>query len=228
MDKVLVTGAAGFIGFHVAIELLKANYQVIGLDNINDYYDVNLKLDRLKESGIENASRYNNLIQSKVYDNYRFIKLELNDKPNILNLFKEERFDYIINLAAQAGVRYSLSNPDAYINSNIHGFLNILEGCRHYPVKHLIYASSSSVYGANKKIPFCEADTVDYPVSLYAATKKANELFAHTYSHLFAIPCTGLRFFTVYGPWAGPTWLIFPLQRTYWKGKVFRYTIMVT
>ncbi len=204
MKKVLVTGAAGFIGFHVVVELLKASLEVVGLDNMNDYYDVKLKQDRLKQTGIEEAEVYNELIESKIFDHYHFIKLELNDKSQILNLFKKKRFDYVINLAAQAGVRYSLSNPDAYIDSNICGFMNILEACRKYPVKHFIYASSSSVYGANKKIPFCENDAVDNPVSLYAATKKADELFAYTYSHLFKIPCTGLRFFTVYGPWGRP------------------------
>ncbi len=204
MKNVLVTGAAGFIGSHVVKQLLNAGYNVTGLDNLNDYYDVSLKLARLQETGIDNADTYNCPVQSRSHDHYRFVKLELNDKPNILALFREQRFEYIIHLAAQAGVRYSLSNPDAYIDSNIYGFLNILEGCRFFPVKHLIYASSSSVYGANTEIPFRESDCVDNPISLYAATKKANELFAHTYSHLFSIPCTGLRFFTVYGPWGRP------------------------
>ena len=194
-------------------------HQVIGLDNINDYYDVNLKLARLKESGIEEVANDNQLIQSKAFTNYQFIKLDLNDKPNLINLFKEQRFDYVINLAAQAGVRYSISNPDAYADSNVYGFLNILEGCRYHPVKHLIYASSSSVYGANKKIPFQETDVVDNPVSLYAATKKANELFAHTYAHLFRIPCTGLRFFTVYGPWGRPDMAYFSFTKAIFEGK---------
>lgn len=217
--KVLVTGSAGFIGFHLSKKLLNQGYTVIGIDNINDYYNVNLKYARLAETGIYAPDEtdhtggknreykeiaFGQMITSITNSNYRFIRLNLEDKAEIQNLFAQEKFDYVINLAAQAGVRYSIENPDAYIQSNVVGFLNILEACRNNPVKHLIYASSSSVYGANAKIPFSEDDKVDNPVSLYAATKKSNELMAHSYSHLYAIPTTGLRFFTVYGPWGRP------------------------
>lgn len=208
--KVLITGTAGFIGFHLAEKMLKTGNEVIGLDSINDYYDVNVKYGRLETSGIyKNEIRYNKLIQSLVYPNYKFIQLNLEDKSNLESLFDEQEFDTVINLAAQAGVRYSLTNPDTYINSNIVGFLNILECCRYHKIKHLSYASSSSVYGLNKKQPFSTADNVDHPVSLYAASKKSNELMAHTYSHLFDIPTTGLRFFTVYGPWGRPDMALF-------------------
>jgi len=203
--KVLVTGSAGFIGFHLVEKLLKAGNQVVGYDNINDYYDVNLKYDRLKETGILRASIIQNeLVQSNKYPNYTFIKADLTDKPILEDVFKKEKFDIVINLAAQAGVRYSLTNPEAYLKSNIEGFLNLLEACRNNPVKHLVFASSSSVYGANTKLPYSEHDSVDRPISLYAASKKTNELMAYTYSHLFKIPATGLRFFTVYGPWGRP------------------------
>ena len=205
--KILVTGAAGFIGFHLSKELISKGFDVVGLDNINDYYDVNLKYDRLKELGItkKDSSVFMNKSSSSIYPTqFLFIRLNLEDKESLTNLFKEQKFDLVCNLAAQAGVRYSIENPDAYIQSNIVGFLNILECCRHNQIKHLLYASSSSVYGQNKKVPFFEEDSVDHPISLYAATKKSNELMAHTYSHLYNIPTTGLRFFTVYGPWGRP------------------------
>jgi UDP-glucuronate 4-epimerase len=203
--KMLITGSAGFIGFHLAKRLLEEGCQVVGLDNINDYYDVRLKYARLKETGIEqNEVEYGKPVQSKTCEKYRFIKLNLEDRPALENLFTTEKFDVVCNLAAQAGVRYSIENPYAYIDSNIAGFMNVLECCRHYAIQHLVYASSSSVYGNSENVPFSEDDRVDYPVSLYAATKKANELMAHTYSHLYQLPTTGLRFFTVYGPWGRP------------------------
>ncbi len=204
--KILVTGAAGFIGFHLSERLLAEGHTVVGIDNINDYYDINLKYARLKELGIdrENAEVFYQETISSINENFKFIRLNLEDKEELLQLFTTEKFEVVCNLAAQAGVRYSIENPDAYIQSNIVGFLNILECCRHHQIKHLVYASSSSVYGANKKVPFSEEDSVDNPVSLYAATKKSNELMAHTYSHLYKIPTTGLRFFTVYGPWGRP------------------------
>lgn len=203
--KVLVTGAAGFIGFHFSNLLCRSNWHVTGIDNINDYYDTNLKLSRLK--------------LLKENKNFRFHQIDLADKDQLKELFSNDRFDYIVNLAAQAGVRYSLANPYAYIESNINGFLNLLECCRRNPVKHLIYASSSSVYGNNKHLPYRTTDRVDYPISLYAATKKTNELLAFTYSHLFQIPVTGLRFFTVYGPWGRPDMAYFSFTRSILEGK---------
>lgn len=185
--------------------MLSRGDEVVGLDNINSYYDINLKYGRLLTLGIEeNAVNWYLFVESNVYEKFRFIRMNLEDKQAMQMLFANERFDKVVNLAAQAGVRYSIENPYAYVESNIDGFLNVLEGCRHYRVKHLIYASSSSVYGLNGKVPFSENDSVAHPVSLYAATKKSNELMAHTYSHLYAIPTTGLRFFTVYGPWGRP------------------------
>ena len=209
--KILVTGAAGFIGFYVSKVLLDKGHQVVGLDNVNDYYDVNLKYARLKELGInkKDASRFNNLCSSADNHNFSFIKMNLEDRLELPKLFENQKFDIVCNLAAQAGVRYSLENPESYIDSNMVGFLNILECCRNYNIKHLVYASSSSVYGLNKKIPFSTDDNVDHPISLYAATKKSNELMAYTYSHLFKIPTTGLRFFTVYGPWGRPDMAMF-------------------
>ena len=188
--KILVTGGAGFIGSNLCRVLLDRGDTIVAIDNLNDYYDVNIKYWRLE--------------QLKKYDNFKFIKMDISDKESIMNLFKEEGFEVAVNLAAQAGVRYSITNPDAYISSNLIGFYNILEACRHYPVKHLVYASSSSVYGSNKKVPYSTEDKVDNPVSLYAATKKSNELMAHAYSKLYSIPSTGLRFFTVYGPAGRP------------------------
>ena len=203
--KILVTGTAGFIGFHLAKKLLEHGDEVIGLDNINDYYDVNLKYGRLEELGIKKDSiAKNEFTQSTLFPKHKFIKLDLSDREGMEQLFKEEKFDAVMHLAAQAGVRYSIKNPHAYISSNVVGFMNILEGCRHHGVKNLSYASSSSVYGLNKSQPFKTSDHTDHPVSLYAATKKSNEMMAHTYSHLYGIQTTGLRFFTVYGPWGRP------------------------
>jgi len=209
--KILVTGAAGFIGFFVAKSLLESGHTVVGLDNINDYYDVDLKYDRLKELGItkSNAEVFNKIASSERNSQFSFIRLNLEDREHLPLLFKEQAFDKVCNLAAQAGVRYSLENPEAYVDSNVVGFLNILECCRHYKIKHLIYASSSSVYGLNEKIPFETSDNVDHPISLYAATKKSNELMAHTYAHLYGFKTTGLRFFTVYGPWGRPDMAMF-------------------
>lgn len=204
--KFLITGVAGFIGFHVCKRLLDENtdIEVVGLDNLNSYYDVNLKFGRLQELGIDNHIEINKYKESLIIDRFKFIQMDLSDSDSIKKLFEAEKFDIVVNLAAQAGVRYSLKNPAAYIQSNIDGFLNILEGCRQNSIKHLVYASSSSVYGLNGKVPFSESDSIAHPVSLYAATKKANELMAHSYSHLYQIPSTGLRFFTVYGPWGRP------------------------
>ena len=199
--KVLVTGAAGFIGHHLSKLLVQEGYQVVGIDNINDYYDPNLKLARLKDMGINtDAVNYNSPLEGEI----TFVKLDLTDKEEIRNLFEKYRFDFVVNLAAQAGVRYSLINPHSYVDSNITGFLNILEACRAFPVKHLVYASSSSVYGLNESIPFKTSDHTDHPLAMYAASKKANEMMAHSYSQLYQIPTTGLRFFTVYGPWGRP------------------------
>lgn len=200
--KILVTGIAGFIGFHLAKELVEKGHQVVGLDNINSYYDTQLKFDRLAQLGISKDEACSKSLIEK--PSLSFINFSISDTDRISNFFKEQKFDVVCHLAAQAGVRYSIENPHAYIESNLVGFLNILEGCRHNAVKHLVYASSSSVYGLNEKMPLSTLDSVDHPVSLYAATKKSNELMAHSYSHLYRIPTTGLRFFTVYGPWGRP------------------------
>ena len=203
--KILVTGTAGFIGFHLAKKLLERGDEVVGLDNINDYYDVNLKYGRLKELGIDKEHIKEDVFtDSSTFAKHKFIKLDLSNREGMEKLFKEEAFDAVCHLAAQAGVRYSIENPHAYINSNVVGFLNILEGCRHHNVKNLAYASSSSVYGLNQSQPFKTSDHADHPVSLYAATKKSNEMMAHTYAHLYGLHVTGLRFFTVYGPWGRP------------------------
>ena len=204
--KILVTGAAGFIGFHTCLKLINQGHDVYGIDNINDYYDPKLKFDRLKELGFDKteATIFKTEVQSDKYDGFRFSRIDLADYISINNLFEVEKFEVVCNLAAQAGVRYSIENPKAYIDSNITGFLNILEACRNYDIKHLVYASSSSVYGENKKVPFETTDNVDHPISLYAATKKSNELMAHAYGHLYGFKTTGLRFFTVYGPWGRP------------------------
>ncbi|MDR2407611.1 MAG: NAD-dependent epimerase/dehydratase family protein [Bacteroidales bacterium] len=205
--NILVTGSAGFIGSKLAYTLAKRGDIVVGLDNINDYYDVRLKYGRLSECGIESLEweyPWNSLINSKLFSNYKFIRIGLENKVEMKQLFDNERFDIVVNMAAQAGVRYSITNPYSYVDSNLLGFINVLECCRYYNVKHLIYASSSSVYGLNTKVPFNENDNVDTPVSLYAATKKSNELMAHAYSKLYGISTIGLRYFTVYGPWGRP------------------------
>lgn len=202
---ILVTGSAGFIGFHVCQRLLSRGSVVVGIDNLNDYYDVGLKERRL-----------NRLM---VHSNFRFRKLDVADRPAMADLFQQEAPTRVVHLAAQAGVRYSLQNPHAYVDSNLAGFVNILEGCRYGAVEHLVYASSSSVYGGNTKLPFSELDSVDHPISLYAATKKANELMAHTYSHLFSVPTTGLRFFTVYGPWGRPDMALFLFTKAILEGR---------
>lgn len=208
--KYLVTGTAGFIGSFTSERLLGRGDEVIGLDSINDYYDVNLKFSRLKRAGIDPSDiEYGKIIKSSVYEGYSFIKMNLEDREGIQGLFKGQGFDMVCHLAAQAGVRYSITNPHAYIDANIIGFQNILEACRNSETRHLAYASSSSVYGLNENYPFSTHDNVDHPISLYAATKKANELMAHTYSHLYGIPTTGLRFFTVYGPWGRPDMALF-------------------
>ncbi|MYL69837.1 NAD-dependent epimerase/dehydratase family protein [Halobacillus litoralis] len=204
----LITGAAGFVGYYLAKKLLDQGCYVIGIDNVNDYYDINLKHTRL------------GLLEP--YENFIFIKGDISDKEEVIRIFEEYKPEIVVNLAAQAGVRYSIENPDAYIQSNMIGFYNILEACRHYPVDHLVYASSSSVYGANKKVPFEESDFVDHPVSLYASTKKSNELMAHTYSHLYDIPATGLRFFTVYGPMGRPDMAYFGFTDKYFAGDAIK------
>jgi UDP-glucuronate 4-epimerase len=204
-ENVLVTGAAGFIGFHLCQQLLKGDVQITGIDNLNPYYDVGLKKDRL-----------NNILSAP---NFKFVKMDMADRSDMQELFNNNQFDVVVNLAAQAGVRYSIENPHAYVDSNLVGFVNILEGCRHSGVKHLVFASSSSVYGANTNMPFSIHHNVDHPVSLYAATKKANELMAHTYGHLYGLCCTGLRFFTVYGPWGRPDMALFLFTKAILENK---------
>ncbi len=214
--KVLVTGAAGFIGSHVCIRLLERGDEVVGLDNLNDYYDVQLKKDRL--------SRF------VEHPRFHFVRLDVADRAGMEDLFAEGGFERVVHLAAQAGVRFSLKNPHAYVDSNLVGFMNVLEGCRHHGIEHLVYASSSSVYGANETLPFSVHDNVDHPLSLYAATKKANELMAHAYSHLYRLPTTGLRFFTVYGPWGRPDMALFLFTRAMLEGRpidVFNHGKMV-
>jgi UDP-glucuronate 4-epimerase len=224
--KILVTGAAGFIGYHVALRLLGNHHTVVGLDNLNTYYDINLKLARLEQLGInpKDAHDFHKRTSSSKYSGFHFVRMDLEDRGQLPKLFEKENFSVVCNLAAQAGVRYSLENPESYIDSNIVGFLNVLECCRNYDIQHLVYASSSSVYGLNKKIPFKTTDPVDHPISLYAASKKSNELMAHTYSHLYELRTTGLRFFTVYGPWGRPDMALFLFTEAIMQGnpiKVF-------
>ena len=228
---ILITGTAGFIGFHLAQRLVREGEQVVGLDIINNYYDLRVKYGRLAEAGIaQERITYGELVQSTTQPNYRFIQLDMTDREKLFALFEAQQFTTVVNLAAQAGVRYSLENPQAYIDSNIIGFMNILEGCRHFGVKHLVYASSSSVYGLNTRQPLSTSDNVDHPMSLYAASKKSNELMAHTYSHLFGLATTGMRFFTAYGPWGRPDMALFLFTEAILKGepiKVFNHGKMV-
>lgn len=218
--RILVTGAAGFIGFHTAKRFLEEGHSVVGIDSINSYYDPELKFARLNELGIDRqAETWGTPVQSGKYPEFSFIRMKLEDRAAMESLFKEGCFDRVIHLAAQAGVRYSLDHPHEYIDSNIVGFLNILEGCRHGKVEHLVYASSSSVYGNSNEFPFKESANVDYPISLYAATKKSNELMAYTYSHLYGLKTTGLRFFTVYGPWGRPDMAYFKFTKAILEGK---------
>jgi UDP-glucuronate 4-epimerase len=218
MSKVLITGVAGFIGFHLANKLIDEGYEVIGIDNINDYYDVNLKLARLKELDITSTDFQEN----KEYSGkITFVKLDLQDLEGMKSLFKKYEFSYVVNLAAQAGVRYSLINPHSYVDNNITGFLNVLECCRAYPVKHLVFASSSSVYGLSEQVPFQEDNSTDHPLAMYAASKKANEMMAHSYAHLYDIPSTGLRFFTVYGPWGRPDMALYIFTKAITEDKEF-------
>ncbi len=218
MKKVLITGAAGFIGFHLSRKLIAEGFEVYGVDIINDYYDVNLKLARLKELGID-IENLKELQEQK--GDITFVKMDLQDLDSLMSFFEKYKFDFVVNLAAQAGVRYSLINPHSYVDNNITGFLNILECCRAFPVEHLIYASSSSVYGLSEQIPFSEDNSTDHPLAIYAASKKANEMMAHSYSHLFNIPSTGLRFFTVYGPWGRPDMALYIFTKAIVEDKPF-------
>tara|TARA_B110000459_G_C16555299_1_gene468738 strand:+ start:31 stop:1080 length:1050 start_codon:yes stop_codon:yes gene_type:complete len=221
--KILVTGAAGFIGHHLVNLLIKENHDVIGIDSINDYYDVSLKHARLKAQGIKiDDVIYGKSIPSSILNEYNFVNLDITDKDSMFELFKNSHFDVVCNLAAQAGVRYSIEHPEAYIDANISGFLNILECCKTFRPNNLVYASSSSVYGLNTKLPFSEDDPVDHPISLYAATKRTNELFAHTYSHLFGMHTNGLRFFTVYGPWGRPDMALFKFTKAALEGSTIQ------
>lgn len=218
--KVLVTGSAGFIGYHLTNRLVADGFEVIGIDSLNDYYQVSLKYDRLENAGIPNRKiTSHQSVQSTKLPGYKFLQLQLEDKIGLEKLFSTHKFDAVVNLAAQAGVRYSITNPAAYIDSNIVGFANLLECCRYNDIKHLVYASSSSVYGLNETVPFATTHTVDHPVSLYAATKKSNELMAHVYSHLYGLPTTGLRFFTVYGPWGRPDMAMFLFTKAIIDGE---------
>ena len=221
--KILVTGSAGFIGFHTALKFISSGHDVVGIDNLNHYYDIRLKYARGAECGFsEEMMESGEIVQSNIYPQLRFVKMDISERERLERLFCTEKFDLVCNFAAQAGVRYSLENPFSYINSNIEGFLSVLEACRKYPVKHLIYASSSSVYGMNSEVPFRETDRTDSPVSLYAATKKANELMAHSYSSLYGIPATGLRFFTVYGPWGRPDMAPMLFMKAAAEGKIIK------
>lgn len=232
ISKVLITGSAGFIGFHTVRKLLGSGHRVTGIDNLNDYYDPRLKLQRLAECGIDpEAAQSGKFASGKLFPEYSFCRMDISDKEKIDSLFNEKNFDLVIHLAAQPGARYSVKNPASYINTNIVGFFNILEACRHHPPKHLVYASSSSIYGNNEKTPYAEADITDSPASLYGATKKSNELMAYAYSHLYKTPMTGLRFFTVYGPWGRPDMVYFKFLKAileekpidvYNHGKLFR------
>ncbi len=224
--KILVTGTAGFIGFKLALDLAARGDQVIGIDNINDYYDVRVKYGRLEHSGFSGPYDPGKLIWSEKYPDLGFMRINLEDREGLEKLFRENKFDRVCHLAAQAGVRYSLTNPHAYVDSNLVGYINLLECCRHNDVEHFVFASSSSVYGLNENQPFSTHDNVDHPVSLYAATKKSNELMAHTYAHLYGLPCTGLRFFTVYGPWGRPDMALFLFTKAILEDRpidVFNY-----
>ena len=230
-QKILITGTAGFIGFHLASRLIEDGYMVVGLDIVNDYYDINLKYNRLEHHGIKTRDiKEKDFIQSSKYSNYRFLKADIADHDFIVDFMVKEKFDYVVNLAAQAGVRYSIDNPRAYTHSNIDGFLSLLEGARHSKVKHLVYASTSSVYGLNTGMPLSENDPTEHPMAMYAATKKANEMMAHSYSHLFDLPTTGLRFFTVYGPWGRPDMALFLFAKAMLNDKpidVYNYGNMI-